>query len=371
MKERLVDMLEIKSYLGFTDNIKEPQKTKVENTLDHLYRYNGKIMSAVNFLCTKILEGSYLKVEKNYTTLKRNGERTKPKTLYMFFDKDTKTYTELKKTEYDFVQYLLDNKIDTEEKILARSKADIEKMETDKRAKEEERKRQLKEKEEEDKFKEWMFTETTNLPDFQIEIINSIFLSLYGKEDSWNYTLAVCINNYDKPRCKDEVKSRLHNDNKASIKIFECLTGLKLPKGYKDRIAYLDSITSADFKEAVGYKTRKYIKRKYIKKEKEEAQKEEFYILLGNFTWQKVLAEPFEKYGIKMFLFCDCGTWKLSHEELGCNIVSGKTKTECIQKLKEYMDKYGKDKINELIENNRKIVIDKAGVNPRLAGEVA
>ena len=47
-------MVEIKSYLGFTDNIKEPRKTKVENTLDHLYRYNGEVMSAVNFLCTKL-----------------------------------------------------------------------------------------------------------------------------------------------------------------------------------------------------------------------------------------------------------------------------------------------------------------------------
>lgn len=50
-------MLEIKSYLGFTDNIKEPRKTKIENTLDHLYRYHGEVMSAVSFLCTKLLEG--------------------------------------------------------------------------------------------------------------------------------------------------------------------------------------------------------------------------------------------------------------------------------------------------------------------------
>ena len=56
-------MLEIKSYLGFTDNIKEPRKTKVENTLDHLYRYHGEVMSAVNFLCTKLLEGCWLEIE--------------------------------------------------------------------------------------------------------------------------------------------------------------------------------------------------------------------------------------------------------------------------------------------------------------------
>ena len=35
--------MEIKRYLGFTDNIKEPRKTKVENELDCLYRYNGNI----------------------------------------------------------------------------------------------------------------------------------------------------------------------------------------------------------------------------------------------------------------------------------------------------------------------------------------
>ena len=135
-----------------------------------------------------------------------------------------------------------------------------------------------------------------------------------------------------------------------------------------------DFDASAAVKESLDCIKSGNISDKYLEltqQSKEEAQKEEFYILLGNFTWQKVLAEPFVKYGIKMFLFCDCGTWKLSHEELGCNIVSGKTKTECIQKLKDYMDKYGKDKFNELIEKNRKMVLEKAGVNPRLAGEVA
>lgn len=34
-------------------------------------------------------------------------------------------------------------------------------------------------------------------------------------------------------------------------------------------------------------------------------------------------------------------------------------------------DKNGKDKFNELVERNRKTIIEKAGINPRLAGEVA
>ena len=59
------------------------------------------------------------------------------------------------------------------------------------------------------------------------------------------------------PLCKEEVISRLYNGNKASIKVFECLTGLKLPKAYKERKTYLESLTSADFKEMTGYKPQK------------------------------------------------------------------------------------------------------------------
>lgn len=42
-------IMEIKRYLGFTDGIKEPRKTKVENELDRLYRYNGNIYNATTF----------------------------------------------------------------------------------------------------------------------------------------------------------------------------------------------------------------------------------------------------------------------------------------------------------------------------------
>ena len=44
-------------YFGFTDNIKEPRKTKVENLFDKLIRYDGKIYNMVDYLCLKLLEG--------------------------------------------------------------------------------------------------------------------------------------------------------------------------------------------------------------------------------------------------------------------------------------------------------------------------
>ena len=359
-------MLKIKRFLGFTDGIKEPRKTKVENELSRCYSYKGNIYNAVEFLCTKLLDGCYLEKEENYTKLKRNGERTKPKTLYMFFDKDVRRYFELNKTQYDFVCYLIENGLNTEEKILAYDKADTERFEALQKAEEEEKARQEEEKqrreEEKEKFKSWMFSESENIPQFQKDIIDSIFLAIYGTENSWNYSLAVCINNYNNPLCKEEVISRLHNDNKASIKIFECLTGLKLPKGYKERVAYLEGLTVSDFKEAVDYKPRKKAERT----EEKEVQKEEFYTLMYDNSWKKVIAEPITKYGMDMFIHFENDVWKISHAEVGMSLASGKTKTECMQKLKELVDSKGMDFLNNRLEEVKKMIANRCKEqNPR------
>lgn len=344
-------MLKIKRFLGFTDGIKEPRKTKVENELSRLYSYKGNTYNAVEFLCTKLLEGCYLEVEENYTTLKRNGERTKPKTLYMFFDKDVRRYFELNKTQYDFVCYLLGKGLNTEESILVYDKADVERVEALQKAEAEEKARQeeaqRKAEEEKENFKRWMWEESEKIPQFQKDIVDAIFLNIYGQENKWNYSIVPCINNYNNPMCKSEIISRLHNDNKASIKIFECLTGLKLPKGYKERIACLEGLTVADFKEPIDYKPRK----KAESSEEKEVQKEEFYTLMGDNSWRKVIAEPITKYGMELFIHFDNDVWKISHAEVGMSLASGKTKTECMQKLKELIDSKGMDFLNSRIED--------------------
>ena len=359
-------MLKIKRFLGFTDGIKEPRKTKVENELSRCYSYKGNYYNAVEFLCTKLLEECYLEKKENYQYRKRNGELSKPKTLYMFFNKDVRRYFELNKTQYDFVQYLIDKGLNTEESILAYDKADTGHFEALKKAEAEEKARQEEEKrrsaEEKEKFKDWIHAESGNIPQFQKDIIDSIFLAFYGTENSWNYSLAVCINNYNNSLCKEEVISRLHNDNKASIKIFECLTGLKLPKGYKERIAYLESLTVSDFKEAVEYKPRK----KAEKKEEKEIQKEEFYTLMGDNSWKKVIAEPIRKYGMDMFIHFENGIWKISHAEVGMSLASGKTKTECIQNLKKLIDNKGMDFLNNRIEDVKQMIANRVKEkNPR------
>lgn len=357
--------MKIKRYLGFTNGIKEPRKTKVENELSRAYRYNGKIYNAVTFLCVKLLEGCYPEKKENYQYYKRNGELSKPKTLYMYMNPDGKCYFELNKTQYDFVCYLLKNDLNTEESILAHDKADIERVEALKQAEQEEKTRQQAEKqkkaEEKEKFQHWMDVESFNIPEFQKEIIDTIFISLYGQNNTWNYSLAVCINNYNNPLCKEEVISRLHNDNKASIKIFECLTGLKLPKGYKERKEYLESISVLDFKEAVDYKSRK-------KREEKEVQKEEFYInerTPDGQQWTKVIAEPFIKYGVDMFIRYSNGSFSISLAEAGMKVCDGKTKTECINKLKKFVEDRGKETFLQMVKDATDKMYKVTGINPR------
>lgn len=360
-----VETMEIKRYLGFTDGIKEPRKTKVESEFDHLYRYNGSIYNTTTFLCVKLLEGCYPEKEENYQYYKRNGELSKPKTLYMYMNPDGKCYFELNKTQYDFVCYLLEKGLNTEESMLAYDRADIEHMEVIKQAEQEEKERQEAEEQrkesEKENFKIWMHKESEKIPDFQREIIDSIFFAIYGQKNTWNYTLAVCINNYNNPLCKEEVISRLHNDNKASIKIFECLTGLKLPKGYRERKAYLESISASDFKEAVDYKPRK-------KREEKEVKKEEFYInerTPEGQQWTKVIAEPFTKYGVDMFIrYCN-GYFSISLAEAGMKVCDGKTKTECVNNLKKFVDKRGKETFLQMVKDATEKMYKATGINPR------
>lgn len=357
--------MEIKRYLGFMDGIKEPRKTKVENELSRSYRYNGKIYNAVTFLCVKLLEGYYPDKEENYQYCKRNGELSKPKTLYMYMNPDGKQYFELNKTQYDFVCYLLEKELNTEGSILAYDKADTERIEALRWAEQEEKAHQEAEEqrkaEEKEIFKIWMQRESEKIPDFQKEIIDNIIFAIYGQQNAWNYSLAVCINNYNNHLCKEEVIARLHNDNKASIKIFECLTGLKLPKGYKERKAYLESISVSDFKEAVDYKPRK-------KREEKEIQKEEFYInerTPEGQKWTKVIAEPFTKYGVDMFIRYNNGSFSISLAEAGMKVCDGKTKTECINNLKKFVDNRGKEIFLQMVKDATEKMYKVTGINPR------
>lgn len=349
-------------YFGFTDGIKEPRKTKVENLLNKLVTYNGKVYNVTDFFCTKLLEGYYLEKVENYTYYKRNGELSKPKTLYKFVNNNGQSYMEMKKTEYDFVEYLINNGLDTEqamEKAIADHKAY---MEEQKRLQEENERAALERAEQErkeiERIKAMLAEDTEHLPEAEIKIVDDIFMDIYGTENKWNYNLLALIHHYDIPYCKNQIKERLHNGNKASIKIFECVTGLKLPKGYKERMSYLENITNADFKEPVEYRPRK-------KAEQKEKNIQEVYIAYRNkdcYEWRKVLAECFTKYGIDFFILKDYDEWKISVKRTGMLIAYGKSRSKAMENLKMNVTKT--ENIQEIIKNATTAIERTAGINP-------
>lgn len=359
-------MNNIDSFLGFTDTIKEPRKTKVENTLDKLIQSKGVIYNIRTYLLNNLLEGREVKrVDDIITYNKHTLERNKLKTEYRLLDTVKGCYYNMNKTEYDFCIYCINNGYDNIDKI---NQYVIEEEKQKQLIKDQEEAREKEEAEKEQAFHEefervqaMIKEEVKTLSEEQKEIMNSIFLSMLGSEANNNcYTLLVCINNFDNEICKNEIISRLHNDNKASIKTFECITGLKLPKGYKDRIEYLNSITSRDFVGMVEYKERK-------KADHQEVITEEFYISEGNNTsmrWKKVIAEPYNKHGLNMFIRAVNGRILISEVSTGILITDGKNLSEAKQKLDDFINREGMEKINNLLAQKLAIIEDKAGKNP-------
>lgn len=245
-------ILELKTTLGFTEGMKPMQIARVEEQLDKRVKYNNTIYSMKEYIVIKLSEGSYPVIMENCWHYKRNGEKSKPETQYRLqTDKKGGTYYfKLNKTQGEFCLYCSE-KFKTLDEVKKKDNEVFSAMEKIRLQQEEtERIKERKEIERIEKrksFRSWMLEESKKIPQEQKDIITSIFVKKYGVVNDWNFSLAVCINNFDDEMCKNEIISRLHNDNKASIKIFECLTGLKLPKGYKKRIEYLENITSKDF----------------------------------------------------------------------------------------------------------------------------
>ncbi|RYI30573.1 hypothetical protein EVU96_09160 [Bacillus infantis] len=104
------------SYLGFTDQVKPMQAAKQEKSLDMFIRYNDQVMKEKEYVYTRLQEGFKPVIEENYQHYKKNGELTKPKTLYKL-EKES-GYCEINKTLYNFATYLLDNDFLNEEKAV-------------------------------------------------------------------------------------------------------------------------------------------------------------------------------------------------------------------------------------------------------------
>lgn len=247
--------LKLKTLLGFEKGKTPCQQGRIEKQLKKRLTYNGRevdITKADQIVYSIFKENYKPYKEENCWHYKRDGEKSKPKTEYEI---NTKTengtyFISLNKTQYDFAVYVYEN-FKTLNDVLEKDKecfAVVEKLEQERldqeRLEEEklERRRKIKKT-----FEKWMIAEVNNLPQQQVDIITKVFTDRFGSCWVKAYTLAVCVNHFDNALCKQNVIELLHNENKASIKCFELLTGLRLPKSYGERIEYLKNISSKDF----------------------------------------------------------------------------------------------------------------------------
>ena len=336
------------SFLGFTENMKAMQRGRVEKVLVKKFRYDDQIMERRDHILNLVLNGSDVFSYED------------SKTCYgIRVEKGSSRFYPITKNEYDFGMYLIENGFTTSESVI--NKIDVEAEEKKRIAEEQaeaERARleeiQCKRKEEK-AFKDWIKEELKNYPDNERKALHSeIFTDLYGVVREWNHTSLILIDHFDDPRCKAELHQYLATHNKGTRKYFECVTGLKLPKTNKETMAFIDSITTADFKESKPYKKRKQPKEKEL---------EVFYIAEmdknGKSNFVAVQGEKLEKYGLHLFIHTvkeNHGSYTvdrvgISSTDCGYRLVLADTKTEALDKLKDAVNQNGKDKILELIGN--------------------
>lgn len=217
---------------------------------------------------------------------------------------------------------------------------------------------------EKEEFKIWlaeaskMYSGTT-----RGNLVERIYLDVYGefRFPLRAFELLVCIDNIEKVLCREELQARLHTGNRASRKVFQCVTGLKLPNTNRDTMAFLDSVQKSDYQDAVEYKTRK-------KPEKQpEAEKEKFYVLMGTEKGEReyvpAMGSKIEKHGVEMFIHeTPDGKIAISSIKCGLRMATGKSKTEAIKEMKELFKKMDIDTINSRIDE----ITSYYGVSPYL-----
>mgnify|MGYP003413647516 CR=1 FL=1 len=355
------------SFYGFTDSIKQPRKAKVENTLSNLVRDNtNTVYRYADFIVNKINEGFNMPSIHTITHGMINtrygreyGELATPKIEYRISNNENRCYT-WNKTYFDFANYIIDNFktlddiqnfINTEsDRIKAEQEAE------EKRIADEKADKEAKEQAKKD-FENWKCDEIKKLIDTDIhKLCAEVFTSIYPEYNYplGNLSVVVYADNIENPLCRDSLISMLHNNNKASIKVFEVYTGVKLAKTHKERITQLETITKNDYKGMQEFKPRK-------KSEHTEKELETYYRRVGN-EYIEAHGESIKIDGITFYIGKnDKGMYSVTESTTGilCSSDFKTSKTAAKILIKEIMQEKG-----EFIKNSISGAINKGIKSP-------
>ncbi len=149
------------STLGYSNTKTPMQKARTEETLNKLWKYPEGILSEKDFALNKLLNGYVLEKVENYQEYKRDGELTKPKTIYKLYDKNESYWNLISKTAYDFLIYVQENNlldVNLINEYIQNEKAENERIEMERlQAEQEEKERKEQEKliQEEERKRLW------------------------------------------------------------------------------------------------------------------------------------------------------------------------------------------------------------------------
>ena len=356
------------SFLGFTDNRTALQAGKIEKILTKKFNYDGIIMERRDAMLMDLRAGKTPDmVEENVNGKKKKSYRLNFIIAGGMFD-GAKVFNEITKTEYDFCLYLIENDLVSEERVDAYIKAENEKAKAAIQAEEEARKAEeeaeAKEEAENEAFRAWlrssaeMYEGTT-----KANLLEGVYIDKYGEFNFARryaaYELLVCIDNIENERCRHQLMKRLITRNKASRKVFECVTGLKLPKNNKETQEFLNNVQKSDYKEMIPYKARsKNEKPEEAQDEAQDYNLKVFYILEFDPQdnerkpeYHRILAEPITKKGFDCFIHeMPDGRFGISSVECGMRLADGDTKQEAIKALKRAINKVGDVKLRKHIQ---------------------
>jgi len=354
------------TYLGFTDNLKPMQKVRAEKTLDNSIRYNGNVITNKEFILIKLQEGLIPDIKENYSYYSSKlQDYTKPKTDYRLKDKDDSFY-HITKTEYNYALYLLVNNFLDEQRvkefIIAENNQLLQSVQDEFNRKQQEKERKETLEREKQEFDNWLIEQANNYNnDDKLDIAKNIFLDIQSQyNELMLYKFLVLIENINNSMCKDMLKSWLHTNNPISKKVFYHITGIKLPSTSKSTIPLLDSLNVADFKGIILY-TKKQSK---VDKLKKEVITDTFYKLVRKPEphYEEVIGIPISKYGLDMFITQDAnGVHNISEAKSGLLITNASKKNELMKKLKDIIEQYGVEKVNQMIQDQ----IDRIGISPK------
>lgn len=359
------------TYFGFTNNLKPLQRGKAEKSLDMLVRYKDKVMTEKEFVLLKLKENYTPSYEENFQYYKRNGELSKPKTLYKL-EKDN-GYQEINKTLYNYAKYLLENKFTNEQIAAEYIQKELDQQAEQLRLEQEEKERQRMERQKaEEERKQKHAEKRKQWHDEGLKLMNDSIKEAISNavNEHWEQIKQVypntekeilsndIVNRFteqlgNQEYIKGNVSYLFHDDinkNNLSNKIYKSI--------YKD----IFNATDSDSKQTLTAKVKAFYNGKEYKGGNyNPKEQEDFYILNRNKQFELKQGEKIKINGLTCFIYKnEKELYVITESRTGLSLGSPRTtKKDALEYAKQGVEKAG-ERLEGLIQNS----INRYGLSP-------